>query len=300
MGHLYLMQTFLPPKVGRGLAVALASLLFPLSLKAATVVQWGGDYVSTYQPFAFGTPSSGTGWQTYVYSTTRNIAPVGPKVYGAFSVVNGSGGGAVTITNNRFGYAHLVAGDQMRFGITADGTTGSVTMSGLVFFQKEDFLNVTNDQKVNFKEGGSLSLAIANMLGDNSQQRVRLAVYALVGAEWGWYLSEDSRTSAGTLGIADAGVANWAPYTIDAGTSPLNPSPSVYNVAGAAFEEISAFGFYFSNRATAPNPESTYNATFYTSSFSVDATVVPEPGVALLSVGGLLLLTGRRFWKKQR
>ena len=296
------MQRFLPSKLARAALASLALVGVPFipSLNAATVVEWGGDYVTGYQAFTAGTPSSGAGWATYHYSNTvysdasaLAISPTGPTFYGALSVVNGSGTGTADFakTDSRFGIQNG-SPDSIRFGVKTSADSGTVTMRGLAFFKKEDFLNGGSNGTVNFSEGGSLSLNVSSLLGEATQ--VRLAVYALVGETWGWYLSEGNRTSSGTLTVSNAGLANWAPYVVTTTPSSLglNAAPTTYNVSGASFTEIGAFGFYFTGRSAATLNNT---ATMFATSYQVNATVIPEPGVAMLSIGGLGLLTARRF-----
>lgn len=298
-------RTPLLPCLPLRVAISAALLAFTPVMNAANVVQWGGDYITGYQSFNTAPPSTGAGWWTYKYTTTDAISPGGPRFYGAFNLVNGSGEGALPLTMDdgvvsRFGIASSGSGgsiDSIRVGVTADAITGPVTMQGLIFFQKDDFAGVSAGQKVDFSNEGSLSLTVSNFLGDNGQRRARLAVYALVGSEWKWYLSDTSVTSGSVLTVPDAAAASWGEYDIDADTAPFNPVPTVFDVLGASFEDIGAFGFHFTNRATKPSNADSTNATFYVTNFSVNATVIPEPGAAVLSVTGLLLLTGRRYWK---
>lgn len=261
--------------------------LSAISLQSATLVDWGGDYVSSYTGLDTPEPATGGGWITYNYSDTTPISPAGPTFYGAISLVDSSGTGTPAFTSDRFGIQDVAAGDQLRIGASAGATT--LNMRGLIFFKKENFLDGGSTGTVNFSEGGSISLSTSTSVGANPRQ-FKAAVYALVGGEWNWYLS--ASTAATSIDISDPALSLWALYGIDASTAPLNAAPggAAYTVSGSSFEDIGAIGFYFNFNQT------DNNMAFFMTSFEVNATVIPEPSTAaLLGIGALLLGFGRNY-----
>jgi len=266
---------------------------------AALLVDWGGDYVSSYQQFA-GSPTSTVGVTTYLYSTTAPKSPAsgytGPEFYGAFSLTNSSGTGTPAFTTlDRFGVANSGAADQIRIGAAAP-TGETITMRGLVFFQKEGFLGGGNAGPVTLDNTSSFSLNVTSSVG--SSRQFKMAVYAFVDGSWNWYLSQAAGAGAAALNISNAGASLWGLYSINESTSPLDSAPlsAAYTVSGSAFADIGAVGYYFNYTSSAGA-----NATIYVDSFEFNGVAVPEPHAVLLgliALGFFGFCNLRRFRQK--
>lgn len=266
---------------------------------AALLVDWGGDYVSSYQQFA-GSPTSTAGVTTYLYSKTAPKSPAsgytGPEFYGAFSLTNSSGTGTPVFTTlTRFGVADSGATDQIRIGASAS-TGETVTMRGLVFFQKEDFLGGGNAVPVTLDSASSFSLNVSTSSG--SSRQFKMAVYAFVDGSWNWYLSQVAGAGGATLNIISAGTSLWGLYSINESTSPLDSAPlsAAYTVSGSAFEDIGAVGYYFNYTSSAGA-----NTYIYVESFAFNGVAVPEPHTVFLGLTALGLVGFhklRRFRKE--
>lgn len=252
---------------------------------AALLVDWGGDYVSSYQQFS-GSPTSTAGVTTYLYSTTAAKSPAsgytGPEFYGAFSLTNSSGTGTPAFNSlDRFGVANSGVADQIRIGAVAP-TGETVTMRGLVFFQKEDFLGGGNAGPVTLDNASSFSLNVVSSGG--SSRQFKMAVYAFVDGSWNWYLSQATGAGAAALNITGADASLWGLYSINGSTSPLDSAPSAaaYTVSGSTFADIGAVGYYFNYTSSIGT-----NTTIYVDSFEFNGVSVPEPHAILLGLTAL-------------
>lgn len=275
--------------------IGMALLAQPAAM-GDVIFNWGGKYVSNYTEIDGGTPTVSGGASTWLYSNTTKKSPdyAGPAFYGAFSLIYGSGTGTPEFRTDLFGIAPGSGSnnDQIRFSANAPADT-NVTMRGLLFFNKADFLGAASTELVTFDSTSSLTLKLSTSIGATSRS-IKMAVYALVGGEWGWYLSSASTASASTpFTIADPAAAKWAPYSISDTTTPLNGLPllAAYTVPGSSFEDIGAVGVFFNYVQPSGG-----NASVYLESFQVNANI-PEPSVAPLAMGGLVFAFGIRAMK---
>lgn len=258
--------------------LCVTSLGFTHTASATLIVSWGGNYVSANTPLD-SSPTTGSNWITYNYSTTvpKSPSPVngytGPTFYGAVSLASS----ATEVPS--FSTIGLVNGagstnDSLRF--QASVTSGSTwTARGLVFFKKEDFLGGGANSTVVFDASSSLSMAVTSGLNSTAPntRRYGAAVYALVDGTWNWYVSQSTGAGSSTFMINNLGSQLWAIYDIDSATAPLNAIPtssSLFNTTGSEFDEVAMVGLFF-------NYVQTSNITFSVSSLEVNATVVPEP-----------------------
>lgn len=276
------------------------SIFSPLGM-AATIVDWGGNYVTENTNLETGSTQATGGGKTltYLYSATSPkspssgyTAPVDKsgQFYGAFQVERDSG----TASFTTYAIVDKGANDWLHVtGVTetATGTTRSLT--GLVFFKKEDFLDGANaaNLAVKLDAMSSINVTIANV--PTATREVRAAVYANIGGTWNWYLSSAVYTGgAGSFSLTELGTTNWSLWDITSTTAPLNPAPQNYDVSGANFDDIGAVGMYFS---VAPRSTTTTPPGIAFSAISFDASVVPipEPSVTALL---LLPLIGGASW----
>ena len=267
----------------------------------ATIFDWGGKYVTTYAAID-GTPTTTGGSSTWQYSLDTKKSPTysGPAFYGAFSLTNSDGTGTPEFRSGNFGVNPGTTADSIRFSATAPAT-GSVTMRGLLFFKKEAFAGTAADsgRKVTFDNTSSLTLQLGTSIAATTRT-VKMAVYALVGGEWDWYLSLASTASAtNPFTISDAGAATWARYSISGSSAPLDAQPglSAYTILGSSFEDIGAVGLFFNYVQPSGG-----NASMYLNTFHADANVsaIPEPSVAAFLLGGFTVAAAVRGLKGKR
>lgn len=286
----------------RGVVGCLAfASVFTFSQKAisATLINWGGDYVTASQSLV-GSSTTSPGVTTYLYSSSTAKSPsstagyTGPEFYGAFSLTNTSGTGTPAFSSGRYNVANSGTNDVIQFG-TAAPTADTVTMRGLVFFEKAEFLNGGAIGAVTLDGTSSFSLNVTALAGTTRQAQI--AVYALSGGVWSWYLSSQKVTGVNMLSLTDAGDALWALYSIDNTTSPLNAPPTSYTVAGSSFADIGAVGYFFN--VTGANGA---NITTYANSFTFNGAVTaPEPSSAsMAALGTIGLVCFYRFHLRKR
>lgn len=275
------------------LGVLLMTILGTTGLKAATVVNWGGDYISAATVnLQTGTTVDTGATKTYLYSTTNAkspasgyTAPVGKSgtFYGAFETTNGSGG---TATMSAYRIEDNVAGDRIKIWGQSSASAGN-TVKGLIFFEQGDYLAAGDAGTVTFDVSSTMSLNVNTFTGNAG---ARMAVFS--GGKW--YLSQAVATSTGLFSMSNLSAASWGEWAINSATAPLNAPPTTFATLGSSFTDIDAVGFYFELTRDASS------ARFEADAFSVNAvvTAVPEPSV--VGLGGLAALMGliyrRRIW----
>jgi hypothetical protein len=267
--------------------------LTPLGNAATNVVDWGGDYVSVAAnfPAAGRAIATNAGVVTWLYTNSLALSPSSGyttpagksgRFFGAIENV-GSNGVAMTFNQARI----LEAGGNDTIAVNSRVYNGTLTnrVSGLIFFEKLDFLNgMSNASQLAFGTNSAMSLAFT----ETGDSLFRMAV--LNGSTW--YLSSNALSSAGTLSISDAGAALWSVW--DPTGAPLSAAPNSFSVLGTNFLDIQALGFSFSSVGVGST-----RAGIVVSAFTASAmpfTAIPEPstlGLAALA-SGLGLVLGRR------
>ncbi|HWL53139.1 MAG TPA: hypothetical protein VNQ90_11935 [Chthoniobacteraceae bacterium] len=287
-------------------AAALLGLsLFVSGANAATIVDWGGDYVAADTPLSTGTTHASPDGKTLTYRYSATVpkspgftAPEGRSgtFYGAFET---SHSGASDARFDAYGILQNAGGDRIQ--ITGRGgeapPSGSANhATGLIFFKKEDFLSGADaGSVVTLNAESSLTLAIRNV--PTATRRFRAAVYALVDEEWNWYLSSAVYTAGATTTTLDLGTLSttWALWEIDESLTAFNPAPDSgsYTVSGTTLREIAAAGVYFSIEITSTTAPGVQLGGI---TFNAHVAAIPEPGACalLLLTGAGMLLCGLR------
>ncbi|MBE2205131.1 MAG: PEP-CTERM sorting domain-containing protein [Chthoniobacterales bacterium] len=257
---------------------ALGLLLANATGNAATLVSWGGDYLTTsLQNFVLPTATDNSGVRTYEYSASTAIDPgsgvySGPKFYGALQ--NNSG----TSTPADFDASRVIDNsgtNQIRVWGNTPSAGITNTITGLIFFKPT--LNI--GETASFGVSDQLNMTIS-MTGAS-----RLARFAVLN-NGQWYLSDDNFTANGAKSITPNGEM-WGAWNPTG--APLASTPGSYTTNGSTFTDIEAVGYYFNISNTGAN--SRIDLTSYTAT----GTVVPEPGiVGLLACAGMGWMGVRR------
>lgn len=254
------------------------------SAHAATIVDWGGDYVSSGQSLNMGTSSVSGNQSTWDRTGATALSPAanysGPAFYGIIQN-NSSNGPAANISQTQV--VNNAAGDTITVGWTSSSFTDKSVL-GLVYIKQSDFLSY-NTGTVTFDSTSSISIAKPTGAGNNYY------VKAAVLANGQWYLSSTSSANAqysAGLTINNAATEMWGAYTATAAS--LSTLPSSYTTSGSSLTNITAVGYFFLANRTGG---STGNSSVAVSDITFSA--VPEPSTVLLfAIGGLFLLLRRR------
>lgn len=277
----------------RGLVPVLLGLMVVLAprARAATIVNWGGDYISAATVnMQTGSVVDNGATRTYLYSTTsakspasNYAAPVGKSgvFYGAFQTTNGAG---TTAAFSAYRIEDNVAGDRIKVWGQNSASNGN-TVEGLIFFRQSEFLADGDDGIVTFDSSSTMSLNINTLTGNTGARFARMAVFA--GGKW--YLSQATATTTGVFSLTNLASTLWGEWTITSSTAPLNAVPTTFATLGSSFADIDAVGFYFNAVRDATS------ARFETDAFSVNALVtVPEPSIASLACLSVLMAVAKR------
>lgn len=291
------------------------------SVRAVTVVSWGGDYVSANQVFVNTTTTSPNSYRTYTsagqsYSTLTNSlqnltpdagysGPIGKTVNfsggfmgsaGTSAAVPGGAGGTTSAINSR---AVLDNGTNDRINISLQTTNPQIR--GAITFAKSDFLGGMSLETVGFDSSSTLSFS--GIMGG-----VRPVGRWLVQDGSVWYISLASITQSAsnvveTHTLSDLNNMQWAVYvptlTDTAGTYFINEAPlSGYDAH--IFENVQSIGLYFDSYGQPASADGSSYSRFTLQSFSASAVAVPEPSLAALIVFGLGVITLARYRVSER
>lgn len=269
------MNSMIPLVLRYGLTCFLAIVFVAQaqSANATTIIEWGGNYVSS-DTLLDGVPKSSGGSTTYAYSLTELRSPAGPDFYGAFSLTNESGSGTPEFST--YSLSKSAPNNAIRFGATPESGSGSLIVRGLLFFQKPSFLGGAADNTVTLGADSSLKLNVTSSApgGIENVRQTKAAVYASVGGVWNWYVSSATKAGTTLYEFNDLGGESWALYTIEDNDSPLENAPigsMSYSTLGSDFEDVSKVGFFFNYQA-----EEGVNFTLYMDSIEFNASVIPR------------------------
>ncbi len=300
------------------MGVSLALFAFVVaspSLLAVTVVDWGGDYVSssqvlrntTYPSDYYVTTESGQSYGSLKNSiqtlspSSGYSAPVGKtsSFSGGWMGSQGAGpgfpgdvSGNEGALNNRTVYENGV-NDRISLSLLA---AGAPAMRGLIVFDKAGFLNGGSAGPVSFDSTSQLSFS---GILDGYRPIGRWVVQD--GGNWYISQSEIVQGEYNTVEnhiLGDLNNALWAVYqpviTDSFGTYFFNEAPST-GYATHTFADINSVGVFFDSYGV-PNTDGGFSR-FVLQDFS--ATAVPEPSVfALVGLG--VLMVGARQWRRAR
>ncbi len=267
--------------------LSLACLLTPALLfsQGQTVVDWGGDYVSSNQGLALPTPvdDTETGTRIWTFSEANPISPIsgytpptgksgtfygGSWLRNSNETISGWSSSNVSIDgdHNRILYQRSSPGDPDWFG-------GVMTV-----FKKEDFLGgagaagmTVSFALIDDSPVGSLSLTSGRAL--NSTRRF------VVQNESQWYVSQATNTNLSGQGLLDSLWGLWDPTGGPEGR--LADLPVTFGVLGSEFTDIQSLGYFAEISRTEGAGGGVGSEIRY---FSATAHVIPEPGQVALAV----------------
>ena len=282
----------LTPRPLKSTALALSAvLLSALSLQATTtVVDWGGDYVTTNQNFQrTGNPID--------YSDSAALNPViganydgtSARFFGGGAATDGFLGTGYQQVRNNVAWAGAV--DAITFRVSSGPSSTATEGAALFMWQKADFLGGMNTATVAMTSDSSLSVTFGmeNITGSTSSARFVVQQ----GADL--YIS-DTVSSLNTAGSTltfnlDPSTSTWSSY------SPGSTHASFAYAADTqtiTLNDIRAVGVQF--EMSQPNANSF--AAIGVNDFTV--TAIPEPGMAALLAAGMVgLVVGFRRRRKE-
>ena len=286
------------------------------STRAATIANWGGDYVSANQVFVNTTTASPNSYRTYTnagqsYSTLLNSfqnltpgtgysGPSGKTVNfsggfmgsaGIGAAVPGGAGGTTSAINSR---AVLDNGTNDRISISLQTTNPQIR--GAITFAKADFFGGMNLESVGFDSSSNLSFS--GIMGG-----VRPIGRWLVQDGSVWYISLASIAQSvsnvvETHTLSDLNNMQWAVYvptlTDTAGTYFINEAPAS-SYAVHTFENVQTVGIFFDSYGQPASGDGSSYSRFTLQSFSASAVAVPEPSMLGFIAFGLGIVVLMRY-----
>lgn len=282
---------------------------------AATIVSWGGNYVSANQVFTDTTTASPNSYRTYTnagqsYSTLKNslqnltpgsgyVAPSGKTANfsGGFMGSSGTGPagiGGVNGTDSALSSRAVLdngANDRISLSLSAPNPQ----IRGAITFSKADFLSDFSQETVGFDLTSTLSFS--GILGG-----VRPIGQWLVQDGSIWYISLSTITQSAsntveTHTLADLNNALWAVYTPTlsdtAGAYFINAAPAS-GYAAHTFSDVQAVGIFFDSYGQPASPDGSSYSRFALQTFSASAVAVPEPAISILMALGLAIVIAKR------
>lgn len=262
---------------------------------AATMVDWGGNYVSTSAKLDdpagnYTVPGVGI-WQynesTRSSPTSGYSAPPGKSgtfYWGGYIERSDGAGNASQRNWSIDDVIENAENDYIRFNKGNSVAGLSISGAAFVAFLSDGFLNYSSSS-ISFDATSSLSVNISS----STSGTYRFAIEA--GGQW--YLSETFGATIGMLTLSGEELLNslWGAWSPTGGANMrLGDVPTEFNVLGSSFEGIQAFGIYAGFNA---GPANSFNVQI--TGFTANA--IPEPGslsLAGLSIGLITMGVLRR------
>lgn len=246
------------------------------------------DYVAGSPNLVLPTPTLDgvTNTNTWAVSTSASLIPssgyTGPTFYGGIEYTRGGSASAPTLGQTQV--VNNATADRITIG--SGRSEANQTLSTLIFFKKENFINgAASGESVSFNSTSTATIRTAG-----SSTATGGVIRAAVLNDGVWYLSSSSVVSgfSGSLTIANLSAQSWGVFD----PADLSAAPSSFTVAGSTFTDIQALGFW---------GQAIRGATANLVTISVDQidftglVAVPEPSSAAALAGlGVLGLAGLR------
>lgn len=262
-------------------AAVLAGVFLTSSATAATtIVNWGGDYVSTNQEFSNKFSLGYGGFDEN--GNAESLAPTSGYTGGNFSgAILKEGAAALSQLNS---VTNATAGDNIFLKVQ----TGSAA-SFLVLWNQPDFIDGQSGN-VSFDSTSSLYLNLSNWAGGHSTDSGRVVLRLSDG---NYYVSSQLFTGKGATTLNGSQLLNLDFFNYDP-VSSLNLDAGSLTSAiisdGEFINGITSVGFYFEATEAANR--------FDIQNFTVVATAIPEPSTYAVIAGvlglGIAVLRRRR------
>ena len=294
-------------RLGPAVAAALV-MAATASLNAATVVNWGPSTGYATGSLTLNRYVDSGGQNTIAYSDSASLSPTGilnpgptfnARYYGAAKVTqsdgnytNGNGLNNARLLNDQ---AAAGGNDMMSLSTRSVGRTGAtVSITGLYLFNKADFLGGGASAAVALDSTSTVSGMFATQSSNNP---VVLSRVALVVQQGGLYYRSGFLNEV-TTGITtavnfDMSTISWFDY------DPTLIDDFSGSAASVSFTDISAIGYLQNATKTSSAATSGNNLQLFSSNFTVNATLVPEPGTIALCGLGLLAVVGRKVLRRR-
>lgn len=276
------------------LLLAFCVIGFSTTIQATIIADWGGDYLNANRSIG-GTEVNPSGSsRLYAYSDTTNATPSTPysappgksgTLYSGSYFEKNGGGGNTTYGRNVLNNG---ANDTITFRKTGSLPSG-YTSATFIAFLKEDFLSGSGvSDVVTFTSGNSMSFTLTE--ATNSEYR-----FAVMNGST-WYLHSATYDTTGSqLTLSGSSLLSdnaWGAWDPNGGANgQLGVVPSTFDTQGSSFSNIQAVGFFA--LSTFPTNVEGFSASL--STFTVDASIIPESGTTALLFGVGMMVAVFRY-----
>lgn len=261
---------------------AVLGLLVPTLGQAENLlVNWGGDYLDMEASgfkLELG-PASVISDETgkaigvgFAYDESTPKSPAGPRYnlqkpsaafYGVLQVLNPGtpeDGDAARLLRSFSQVKAMARKNAVGFGSAPVEEGQTTSLTGLVFWQKQDFLRGgKGTEKISWSRIVSLTVNIVSLNTREGGGNIRFALRS--GGKW--FLSESEQQKTGPFALHSS---NWAEWKGLGSSFPLPEIPTDFGVRSEQLTDITAVGIFFQSSSSKPGS----NAVFAFNSFQVE------------------------------
>ncbi len=285
-----------------GCGLLLAWLSAGPTANAATVVNWGGNYVSINAAFnrSYSDTTGDFGGNATIHDvrtlmTFSELSTLSPAssytsptgkskaFYGGYEAINFDTSSSMSFQARAV--VNASSNDRIGFAATPGANGGAMRMA--LVFRQPDFLTGYTSGNL-YLDADNTSIAVTT-----SSAMTNLTGRFMVKSNGSYYLSSVTFTNSATLANPTVNSL-WAPYDPTAGID-FNQSAATFSPM--LVHNVSAIGYY----VEADNAPSAVSAAVYVSGFTANAntsltmTSIPLPSAAQLGLAAMALLAIRRL-----